>query len=383
MKNNDSVCYIAKINKIVPIEGADKIELATVNGWSSIVAKGVHDSDGLLVLCITTDAVIPTHLAEKWGVAQYLRKGNRVRTVKLRGVYSECILISLIDIYPNLGDHFNKAGLLKEGEDLMSDLGIFKYEEPENTHTGLGTGQPRTSKNRINQNFNKYYKFPNIKNVPNMFDEADDVVITRKIHGSNAGYGILKKTSLSLWDRIRRFFGNKLVGYEYVYGSHNVQKLPGAQGFYKTDVWATVAEDNKIKDHLWDIAREFIADNTMGKGIVIFGEIYGPGIQGAQYGYGEDKVEFKAFDIEVDGEYLDREGFEILCPVDTVPVLYKGKWSQEIQDKYVLNQYIDGTKVPHEGVVITSITGDRKKMAKVINPEYHTYAEKHLVPEGH
>lgn len=372
MKNNDSVCYIVKINAITPIVGADKIELATVNGWTSIVAKDVHKIDDL-VMAITTDAVIPDHLAEKYGVKQYLRKGNRVRTVKLKGVYSEAILIP-----------FSETGLIQSFEDMdcMSLLGIFKYEEPENTHTGQGTGQPRSSKNRVNQNFNKYYKFPNIKNVPNMFDENEDVAITRKIHGSNARYGILRKTRLSLWDRIRKFFGNKEVEYEYVYGSHNVQKT-GEPGFYKTDVWAEAAKSNDIEKKLWDIAKEFIADKTMGKGIVIFGEIFGPGIQGKEYTYGEDRVQFNAFDIEVDGKYLDREGFEILSPVTNVPLLYKGKWSKEVQDQYVLNQYIDGTKIPHEGVVITSITGNRQKMAKVINPEYHTYAEKHHVPEGH
>lgn len=376
MENNDSVCFIAKINSIVPILGADKIEAATVNGWSSIVQKGIHKVDDL-VLCVATEAVIPEDLAIKWGVIAYLRKGRRVRTVKLKGVYSEAILIPVLDIEGATQAEYD------EGEDMMKELKIFKYEEPENLHTGQGTGQPRSSKKRTNQNFNKYYKFPNIKNVPNMFNEKDEVVITRKIHGSNARYGILKKTKLSIIDRIRKFFGNKEIEYGYVYGSHNVQKQTGTPGYYKTDVWADIAQRYDMESKLWGIAKKHIPDGTIGKGFVLHGEVYGPGIQGATYSYGQLEPKFVAFDIEWDDEYFDRDNFELFCPTDTVEVLYKGKWSQEIQDRYTFNQFIGSSEVPHEGIVISSVTGDRKKMAKVINPDYYGYAEKHHVLEGH
>jgi len=92
MENENSVCFIAKINKIESIKDADKIELATINGWTSVVQKEIHNV-GDLILCVTTDAVIPQELADKWGVTNYLRKGSRVRTVRLKGVLSECILI--------------------------------------------------------------------------------------------------------------------------------------------------------------------------------------------------------------------------------------------------------------------------------------------------
>lgn len=94
LENENSVCYIDKVKEIIPIEKADKIELAVVNGWKSIVPKNslkVND----LVLCITTDAVIPQEFGEKHGILTYLRKGNRVRTVKLRGVYSDSIVIPI------------------------------------------------------------------------------------------------------------------------------------------------------------------------------------------------------------------------------------------------------------------------------------------------
>lgn len=214
MENLNSVAFISKIKSLSPIVGADKIELATVDGWTSTVQKNVH-KEGSLVLCVTTDAVIPEELAVKWGVIGYLRKGNRVRTIKLKGVYSECILIPLSDLpFPKIE--------MYEGRDLMEGLKIFKYEPPA---IQIQDNKGRKHKYHQNPHFHIYHKFPNQKNVPNMFDESDDVVITRKIHGTNARYGIVKKKSLSLRDKILYFFTrNEWIKYQFIVGSHNVEK---------------------------------------------------------------------------------------------------------------------------------------------------------------
>ena len=42
MENNNSVCFVAKINEIKPITGADNIELATIGGWNCIIKKDTH-----------------------------------------------------------------------------------------------------------------------------------------------------------------------------------------------------------------------------------------------------------------------------------------------------------------------------------------------------
>ena len=265
MENLDSVCYINKINKIEPIEGADKIELCTVNGWTSVTQKGIH-KEGDLVLCVTTDAVIPESLATTWGCINYLRNKSRVRTVKLKGVYSECILIPLKDL--NYFDNFIK---LKEGNDMMQALHIFKYEPPV-TQIQLSNG--KTIKYKGNPTFEVYYKFPNQKNVPNMFNETDEVVITRKMHGTNARYGIVKKSKLSFTDRIKKLFGNKWIEYEYVYGSHNVEKGSDSQGFYSTDVWDNIAKKYQVKEKLWDYVKKYYTPSSFGSGIILYGEIF-------------------------------------------------------------------------------------------------------------
>jgi hypothetical protein len=66
-----------------------------------------------------------------------------------------------------------------------------------------------------------------------------------------------------------------------------------------------------------------------------------------------------------------------------VEQLHFGPWTQEVQDEYVFNNFIPGTKVPHEGIVIKHETGQRNKVAKVINPDYLIYGEKNNVGDSH
>ena len=118
---------------------------------------------------------------------------------------------------------------------------------------------------------------------------------------------------------------------------------------------------------------------------MIYGEIYGHGIQ-KNYDYGLQDIKFAGFDVEINGEYKDfsvERGIFKTLDLPTVDVLYKGNWLKEEQDKHVFGNFIEGTKVPHEGIVVKSITGDRHKVAKVINPDYLIYGEKNNVGDSH
>ena len=378
MENNNSVCYVALIDEIKPIEGADAIELAVVGGWNCITKKGEYVA-GDKVVVATTDAVIPEELSDLMSVTGYLRKGQRVRTVKLRGVYSECLLIPFKYLAPkSLEKNVNP------GHDMMEMLGITKYEPPVK-QIQLASGKKiRYSEN---PNFHVYYKFPNLKNVAGMFTEEDCVEITRKLHGTNARYGIVKKSKLSLFDKVKKLFGVKWVDYEFVVGSHNVEKGSDSQGFYDTNVWYAIADQYNIKNRLWDYVKVFSSvDGDIGSGITIYGEIYGAGIQ-KNYEYGLKDIKFAGFDVSINGAYCDpirsQMVFENILRLPYVEVLHLGFWSQEKQDSFVFNNFIEGTKVPHEGIVIKFHTGERNKVAKVINPDYLIYGEKHNVGDSH
>ena len=374
MENNNSVCYVATITEIRPIEGADNIELAIVGGWNAITKKGEYKANDLIIVA-TTDAVIPQDLSDKMEVTNYLRKGQRVRTVKLRGVYSECLLIPY---------KFTRIAH-KDGDDLMEELGIFKYEPPVK-QVQLASG--RKIRYQDNPNFHVYYKFPNLKNVDGMFTEEDTVEITRKIHGTNARYGIVKKTKLTFWDNVKKFFGlaDKWIDYEFVVGSHNVEKGSDSQGFYDTNVWYQIADKYEIKKRLWEYVKSVAMEPEIGDGITIYGEIYGAGIQ-KNYDYGLADIQFVGFDVKENGEYLSPINAKLLIAnileMRYVEILHFGPWSQEVQDKFVFNNMIPGTKVPEEGIVIKYHTGERNKVAKVINPDYLIYGEKHNVGDSH
>jgi RNA ligase (TIGR02306 family) len=382
MENQNSVCYVGCIGEIIPIPGADNIETVLVGGWQAVTKKGEYQVGNLVVIA-TTDAVIPQDLSDAMNVTNYLRKGGRVRTVKLRGVYSECLIMN-----KNTIPALRKYPTLTEGEDLMELLGIYKYEPPVK-QIQLASGKKIRYQN--NPNFHVYYKFPNLKNVAGMFTEEDVVEITRKIHGTNARFGIVKKTKLSVWDKIKKFFrlADEWIEYEYVYGSHNVEKGSDSQGFYSTDVWRTIAEKYQIKEKLWKYVKtglQAFGPDMISDGVVVYGEIYGAGIQ-KNYDYGLTDIEFVVFDITENKRYLKpfeaKIESEYWLQLPYVEILHYGHWSQEVQDSYVFNNFIKGTKVPHEGIVIKYCTGERNKVAKVINPDYLIYGEKHDVGDSH
>ena len=376
MKNENSVCFVSVINDIQSIPDADNIELAVINGWHCVVKKGSH-SIGDLVICATTDAMIPLEISEKLGITNYLRNKERVRTIKLRGVYSECLIMP-IDLIPE-----NKR---KKWEDVMDVLKISKYEPPVKM-IRLANGKKR--KYHENPNFPIYYKFPNFKNVPTIFDENDYVEITRKIHGTNARYGIVKKNKLSLWIKIKKFFGFETGWdeYEFVVGSHNVEKGSDSQGFYDTNVWYDIEKKYDIKNKLWNLVKKnFGSYARMSSGFIIYGEIYGKGIQ-KNYEYGLDDIQLCIFDVELDKKYFNltaaRYMVEEYLNLPYVEVLHKGLYSEEVKNSCVFNNFINNTKVPHEGIVIKAVDGNRAKVAKVINPDYLIYSEKNNVGDSH
>jgi RNA ligase (TIGR02306 family) len=376
MENNNSVCFVAEVTEIKEIVGADNIEQAVVGGWNCIVKKGNHKV-GERVVCATTDAVIPQKLSDELGVTNYLRNGGRVRTVKLRGVYSECLIIPKHKL-PDPAKY-------NVGADVMDVLKIYKYEPPVK-QIQLASG--RKIRYQDNPHFHVYYKFPNLKNVSGMFTEEDTVEITRKIHGTNARYGIVKKNKLSMWDKIRKFIGlaDKWIDYEFVVGSHNVEKGSESQGFYDTNVWYDIEKKYNIKQKLWDYVKDELYDVNIGDGITLYGEIYGAGIQKG-YDYGLSEIKFAGFDVKETGEYLSVINSKLLIvdilKLPYVDILYYGNWSQEVQDKYTFNNFIPNTKVPEEGIVIKHHTGERQKVAKVINPDYLIFAEKYNVEDSH
>lgn len=115
---------VRMITDIRPIEGADAIECAVVDGWTVVVKKDEFQV-GSRVVYFEIDSWIPYEMAPFLSKGKEPRefngvKGERLRTVKLRGQLSQGLVIPV-----PIG--FVDACV---GDDLTSTLGIQKWEAP-------------------------------------------------------------------------------------------------------------------------------------------------------------------------------------------------------------------------------------------------------------
>lgn len=116
---------IRVISELKPIEGADFLQLAIVDGWQCVVRKGEFKV-GQKVVYFEIDSWVPYLFAPflmKDGKIRTFNgvEGDRIRTIKLRGQLSQGLVIPIpLDV--------EKAGLLAEGDDVTELLGVQKYE---------------------------------------------------------------------------------------------------------------------------------------------------------------------------------------------------------------------------------------------------------------
>ncbi len=118
---------IRKIDLIRPIPDADAIECAVVGGWTVVIKKGDCKAGDLAIYC-EIDSWIPTELAPFLSKGKEPReyngvRGERLRSVKLRGQLSQGLLL---DRFVAL----DKVGEIHEGMDVSDLLNIVKYEAP-------------------------------------------------------------------------------------------------------------------------------------------------------------------------------------------------------------------------------------------------------------
>jgi RNA ligase (TIGR02306 family) len=342
------IIEICRIEEVKTHPNADKLDIIKVKGWQCIVSRDTHKIGDLVIYC-PPDSIIPNDLIEKYKL-EFLKKNGRVGTIKLRGELSQGLILDIP------GD-CKKC----EGMDVAEILGIIKYEPPEPKYTLSGQQQKKRKSNPL---FDKYTDIENINNFNTVFEDGEEVVITEKIHGCNARYANLPVNTNVLWGFILKLFGK---GYEFVYGSHEIQKKWSNtnRGFYKEDVWKKIAKRYKFNEWL-------------PKDYIIYGEIYGKGIQ--ELTYGLDDIEFRVFDIKYKGKYLDWRLVYDFCQVSClmpVPELFIGKYDDETRKLLsVGNSILSGAEIQiREGCVIKPIKErDDHKLGRVIlkslNPEY-------------
>lgn len=348
-----SLCVeVCKIEKVEKHPNADRLSIAVVKGWNCIIGLDQY-KQGELVTFIPPDCVLPNELIEKYELS-YLKNGGRTGTVKLRGCISQGLILPI----PN--------GNFKVGDDVAKVLNIKKYEV---TEAKFQQVQGKPTKKKANLLFDKYTDIENIKNYNSIFKDGDKVYISEKIHGTNSRFANLPiSKGFTFIDKIK-YYINKLKGkdYDFIYGSHNVQlnAVTGNKNFYGTDIYGQIAKRYNMKD-------------IIPKDYIVYGEIYGEGIQDLTYGLkGTDLV---IFDVKYKGNYLPYEEFKKFCDernLPTVPFLYVGEWSNDLISKFTDGKSIIYPLQIREGRVIKSYNEDNnvrigRKVLKSVSINYLT-----------
>jgi RNA ligase (TIGR02306 family) len=122
---------IRKIDNLLPIEGADLIMTAVIDGWTVVVKKDEFDV-GELCVYFEIDSFLPDgnpywqHLVNKSSRIFDGNKGHRLRTIKLRGQLSQGFVVPLSVLGP--AENIFTIGEGCIGADVTEDLGIKKWE---------------------------------------------------------------------------------------------------------------------------------------------------------------------------------------------------------------------------------------------------------------
>jgi tRNA-binding EMAP/Myf-like protein len=198
---------VRRIKEIIPIEGADRIELAVVDGWKVVVAKDVQHKVGDLVIYCEIDSFLP--IREEF---EFLRKssykkmgdqeGFRLKTIRLRGQVSQGLLLPLSVLEDademkigysqqpwgmqlQLGP-YDDALLIEEGTDVSNHLEIVKYEPP----------IPAELAGKVKGLFPSFIRKTDEERVQNLADDyekwkltsAHQFYVAEKLDGSSATY---------------------------------------------------------------------------------------------------------------------------------------------------------------------------------------------------
>lgn len=353
---------VVVIGDIRPHPNAERLELTDVGGYQMVIGKGSF-LPGDLAVFIQPDAVVPQtepfafiweqHATKTLGqdgieTNDYDKTSPRYRRVKprrLRGEWSEGLLMPVADLgYVNpAGQAVINTEVFSLGDDVASIIGLTRWEDDRDELAKGDSGAvpkrhyPKSVKGwffyllykiglrsrNANEHVDTGFDYPVYdvnawKNNKRLIEFHDRVMVTEKIHGSNARYVSID---------------GKLYA-----GSHHFWKAEGANIWWKaTRTFPQIAE--------WCHANP---------GKVIYGEV-GPTQKGYSYGMEPGATFFYAFDIydptTRTWTWPGNEGF-----TPTVPTLGLYDWDKDLVARLVDGpSIVPGAKNIREGIVIRNL----------------------------
>ena len=329
------------ITELLPIEGADRIELAKIQGWQSVVKKGEYKV-GNQVIFIPIDTVMqPADWNRFLWDKNDPTKPIRIKTVRLKGTVSQGIIFPMTTVNTIKSIWDETFGDLSEEkysyEDLARGLGITKYEKPIPAHlAGQVKGDfPKqfVSKTDEDNLLSNIAAFEELK-------QCMQVYVSLKMDGTSATY-------------IKEENGDFRVC------SRNLELKDTAENVH------------------WQMARKYDLQNILKPGTVLQGEICGPGIQSNPAGLSEVQLfVFNYKNLKTDKYVAIQKNnlyeFEIQS-LQTVPFisrLHQGAIQYETLDSlqaWANSRLYDNGK-PAEGIVLRGLN---EKEEYVFSPTLH------------
>lgn len=295
---------VRHVDAVNPIPDADAIEVATVGGWRVVIKKGEFEAGDLAVYC-EIDSWIPNELAPFLSKGSEPReyngvRGERLRTVRLRGQVSQGLLLPLTVMNPRmdeLGDYLDRA----EGFDCSEWLNIQKWEAPIPAQlAGEVRGAfpgfiPKTDQERV-QNL--------VAELAEWSKQGAEWEVTEKLDGSSMTVYVMQDDAgvCSRNLNLRETDGNSL--------------------------WRTARKRNLIEKI-----------QSTGRNLALQGELVGEGIQGNPYKIcGQEFYLFDIYDCDR-GEYLRADQRQQLArDLDIVHVPLLGREHSEFTVEQLLEQ---------------------------------------------
>lgn len=335
-----NMCSVQEVTQILPIAGADRIELAKVLGWQVVVRKGVFKV-GQKVAYFEVDTLCPDdnpifgHLQGR-GQKTVFKDGKEItghvlRTIKLRGEISQGMLMPLAEL--GIQEHD-----VEVGTDISELAGVLKYEDELPFSGGDIVGRfntlycPKSDAERL-QNLSKYW------------DEIKSLEWQPTVKVDGTSRTLVKDTdgTLHIYSR----------NYELKYDNNDLGVV---------------------------VAKKWNLEDALAPGEAIQFELVGPGIQKNRLHINEPRP--FVFSYWRNGNKVSPNNWSPMLRKAGVPFLDKDLWKpegslEEFIDKVSKNLRGNITKdLPDEGIVFHLLSSempsflDRTLCFKVISNKY-------------
>jgi len=323
---------VVKLPAFIKHPNADSLNVVNIFSYPVIFSMKEGFQEGDLVAYVPVDAVAP--MTPQWAFLGDSARSHRIKAKKLRGFFSMGLLTR-----PPEG--------AKIGDDVATQLGFIKYEEPESITMG--------GENERDPGFIPCYTdIEGYRRYSHLLTDGEPVVISEKLHGSNARYCFHSQTD-RLWA-----------------GSRTCIKK-----FDTTNLW-------------WKTAIIFDLDKKLRQAPdkVFYGEVFG-NVQDLKYDAKKDELLLRFFDVYDigSGQYMNwRDAKKIIEDIGLLPapMLYEGPWSKDLLSlaegkSTIANNVREGFVVrPQQerfseevGRVILKMVGEGYLLRKGNTTEYH------------